>query len=741
MNLVLIRDKFYLHVISNTKIIMRRIVINYCFIISFLLSVTLSQAQNAILRTADKEYTKLKYSNAIVLYEEYLGKYKPVEYVYKNLGTSYYKIGDTKNAEKSLRRYLENQPQDTTALYQMAQSLAQNGKYEESNIFFTKYAKLKPRDSKAKAYMKDYEDVSALFEDSADYKLYFLNLNSAQSDFSPYLLKEKMIFVSARAPSGAVRSVFSWNNTPFLQLYAADTAALRGSLYNSPLGVNSDDDKVYSHSNAEKKLHYDETYITSNDTRTLGYYGHSFKNDSLTNTKNPVENTSFSKKINTKYHEGPLTFNPGGDTVYFTRNNFHKGRYKKSESGTNKLKIYYAVLNSQGIWSDVQEFPFNQNDYSTGHPVYDNKKNRLYFASDRPGGFGGTDIYYTDKKGAQWQTPVNLGNKINSSGNEFFPFYDQQNTLYYSSDGQGGLGGTDILYNNLSTNEASINPGFPVNSRNDDFGFVTNADFTKGYLSSNRKQNGYDDDIYQFTHDAGIRLFLHVYEHNSTLDTLDGLTVAVRDSATGEEILGLKKGNYTIYKLLPGKKYTTVVLGNDMYKGSEKTISTIQKTKELHSSLPVTTIEMLVAVDTLKKPSDCEDWKKKYSLPIVYYDLDKSFIRPDAALALDQAVKLLLAEPDLKLILSSHTDSRQTFRYNVALSQRRTASAFNYLVSKGISPDRFQKEYHSESELVNKCGDDAECTEAEHQFNRRTELYILKGSIDLRILCNGYKPR
>ena len=136
-----------------------------------------------------------------------------------------------------------------------------------------------------------------------------------------------------------------------------------------------------------------------------------------------------------------------------------------------------------------------------------------------------------------------MGSKINSSGNEFFPFYDQQNTLYYSSDGQGGLGGMDIFYTTISTNETSVNPGFPINSRNDDFGIVTNADFTKGYISSNRKQNGYDDDIYQFTHDAGIRLFLHVYEHDNTLDTLAGLTLVVKDSATGEKIQGFKKGN------------------------------------------------------------------------------------------------------------------------------------------------------------------------------------------------------
>ena len=219
------------------------------------------------------------------------------------------------------------------------------------------------------------------------------------------------------------------------------------------------------------------------------------------------ESDQFSQTLNSKYHEGPATFSSDGSRVIFTRNNYNNGQSATSKDGVNKLKLYTAKQ-VNGLWSDIEEMPFNSDEYSTGHPALSRDNQRLYFASDMPGGMGGTDIYVSKWEGSRWSAPVNLGANVNSKGNELFPFVDEKGNLYFSSDGLPGLGDLDIFYVEMLVDGKPTknvrNLGEPLNSAKDDFGIVTDGNRKAGYFSSNRKNGGPDDDIYRFSREGSL---------------------------------------------------------------------------------------------------------------------------------------------------------------------------------------------------------------------------------------------
>ena len=199
--------------------------------------------------------------------------------------------------------------------------------------------------------------------------------------------------------------------------------------------------------------------------------------------------------LNGKYHDGVATFSYDWNTMYFSRNN-GKG---PNDKGNVDLKIYKATL-KKGTWKNVEELPFNGEDFETCHPALSADGNMLFFTSNRPGGYGGMDIYCVKLSNGTWGTPVNLGAEINSAGNEIFPFIDASGVLYFSSDGHLGLGGLDVFSVNERNGlwENRTNLGTPVNSPSDDFGFTGNTNSTAGFLTSNRPGGKGQDDLYQW---------------------------------------------------------------------------------------------------------------------------------------------------------------------------------------------------------------------------------------------------
>lgn len=211
------------------------------------------------------------------------------------------------------------------------------------------------------------------------------------------------------------------------------------------------------------------------------------------------EPASFSDRINSRVHEAIVTFNTDATMIYFTRN--QRGDNEHSSATAAKLEIVYAESEDGIRWSDLQLLPFHSPKYSIAHPSLSPDGAMLFFSSDMPGGFGGKDIYVSQKRGAFWDDPVNLGPLVNTEGDEMFPYYHPSGKLYFSSDGQVGLGGQDIF--STSPNKAGVwdnieNVGAPINTEFDDYGIIVSPEETYGYFTSNRPGGKGKDDIYGF---------------------------------------------------------------------------------------------------------------------------------------------------------------------------------------------------------------------------------------------------
>ncbi|CAH0996161.1 Peptidoglycan-associated lipoprotein [Emticicia aquatica] len=502
------------------------------------------KAQEALLKTGEHHYESLSYVKAIDAFEAALKKKGLTEQqklaAKIKLGDSYAKIKDTQNAERVYSEII-NASGDVAAeninlCLKYAQVLASNGKYREAQEMYDKYTRKVEDDPRGKGFSKLYNDVSVLSKNANCYKVDYLSINTNAADFAPAYYKNGMVFVSNRHNTVGVRRVFNWNETPFLDLFFLDDISAIGGQA-AGLGSGSGDIKDRrKRSSKSGTLGSDEyTAPTANDTRTIGTYGGITAMAGLGYGDRPVtESERFGGSINSKYHEGPAAFFKDGSKVIFTRNNFNNGKARRSSDGINKLKLYIGEA-SKDSWKNIKELPFNSDEYSTGHPALSADEKLLFFASDMPGGFGGTDIYVSRNDGGSWSAPINLGKTVNSKGNEMFPFVDEKGNLYFSSDGHAGLGDLDIFFVQLDGTTSKgrvINLGAPVNSSKDDFGIVTDALRKAGYFSSNRKRGGADDDIYKFDRECelkeGCDLIIAIYDAETKMP-LDNAKVVYED--------------------------------------------------------------------------------------------------------------------------------------------------------------------------------------------------------------------
>ena len=503
---------------------------NFAFILLLLLSSFGVSGQNVLIKTANHHYESMSYIKAITAYEEVLKKKNISDIekalVMKNLADSYLKVKDAVNAERVLQSLLTSGIDlgaDRSALtLSYARALASNSKYRESQAQFDQYLLQVQNDERARGFSKLYEDVSILARNIDCYKVDYLSINTTAADFSPVKYQNGLVFVSNRQNTVGLRRVFEWNNSPFLDLFHLDELE---KISSGEAGLGGAASARNNRAKRNPEVGADEyTMPTANDSHTLGVFGagnigggkkNNYANRPLT------ESEKMSGTINSKYHEGPLAFFKDGRRVIFTRNNVKGGSAKKSDDGIIKLKLYSAEAKKDG-WANIEELPFNSDQYSTGHPSLSADEKLLFFVSDMPGGYGGTDLYVSRYEGSNWGPPVNLGDKINTPGNEMFPFVDELGNLYFSSDGHPGLGDLDIFYvrlEGLTPKGKVTNLGMPVNSSKDDFGIITDGQRKTGYFSSNRKEGGDDDDIYKFDREceAGCELLIAVYDADTKM--------------------------------------------------------------------------------------------------------------------------------------------------------------------------------------------------------------------------------
>ena len=449
----------------------------------------------------------------------------------------------------------------------------------------------------------------------------------------------------------------------------------------------------------------------------------------------------FSKKLNTKYHESNVTFTKDLKTVYFSRNNYYKKKFTRAKTGFNLIQLYKARINKAGEWVDIQPMPFNNDNYQTGHPVLNADETKLYFTSDMPGSIGATDIYEVNiYEDGTYGEPKNLGPEINTVGKEMFPYIDKENVLYFSSDGyRNGKGGLDIYYVNLTDTAIKKTPknlGYPINSNKDDFGFTFRKGMREGHFSSNRAGGSGDDDIYYFKELK--KTVLEVIEEVKPI-------IVVKEKPCNQVANGVVKTKKT-QKLLPGAKVelfdgngklleTTYADENAKFsfsvacKGNYKVVGTKAGYK-MDSKLFTSSEKADLKLDLGLNLESLNEFKYERGLVLIninmiYFDLNKSYIRPDARIELEKVLKVMKKYPKLNIELGSHTDSRGSDAYNRALSDRRAKSSSLWLINRGINPGRIKAKGYGETRLVNRCSNGIKCSKTEHQLNRRTEFVVL----------------
>lgn len=624
-----------------------------------------SQTKN---KAADALFDKMYYVEAAKSYELSINNGDASKEILQRLGDAYYFNTKMSSASKWYGKLIADYPNEVSAeyLFRYAQSLQGIQNYELAKKWMKAFAeKQKSTDPRAKNFslknvtLEDIENIKPSFI------LENLDINSAYSDFGPMFYKGDLVYSTTIDSSYYKTEKYGWNDQPYL---------------NMQLG----------------KISETQSNVTFKER--------------------------FGKDITTKYHEACIAFSPDEKTIYFTRNNYN-GKLKRDSKGINNLKIFSATAseNSNGTvsWKDIQELPFNSDDYSVGHPSVSKDGKKLYFVSDMPGTIGSTDIFVVDILGNnQFSQPKNLGEKINTTGREMFPYITDQ-ALYFSSDGFLGLGGLDVFESRINDGafDAPANLGAPLNSNRDDFGYIVNESTNRGFVSSNRKTGKGDDDIYSFERSCNQAIGGYVFDAISnnriagamvTLKNANGIKVA--------ETVSQLDGKYDFNNNVNCNTPYTIEVSKENYNNNTKAIVTANSSGKT---------EALVGLDPALIVR--ENGLLKIKIGIIYFDLDKSDIRYDAAIELNKVVLLMYQYNTVVIKIESHTDSRANDQYNLELSDRRAKATRDYLISQGVAPERIESAIgYGETQLINNCSNGVPCTEAQHQVNRRSEFIITK---------------
>ncbi|MFC5283302.1 OmpA family protein [Pedobacter alpinus] len=678
---------------------------------------TNAQTKKNELTAANNAYKNLKYTQTIDLLKPILAK-SPENTTAMEMMAESYRL--TKQYPEALNWYEKLNKKDVTKpewALRYAEALANNKEYEKSELWYRKYLLLVPSDRRAEYFSElDIDKLGKGFS----WDINYLNINTPASEYSPMIYKNGLVFTSNRYYSKPVKHVFGWNNTPFSDLYFLEDI---NSLTFTKVDTNS---KANTVTTTKGKVNDDNTAVTSNDSKIIGVFDQSvYTAVSVNDNGSTIK--GIDGNINSKFHEGSSTFLPDG-SIIFTRNNYYNGKKQSSKDGKVKLKMYTAKGEDH---KEIVPFPHNSNDYSVGHPTASKDGKLLIFASDMPGGSGGTDLYYSVRlsEKSEWGRPVNFGRKINTEGDEEFPYLDSEGVLYFASNGLAGLGGFDVFsvkLKDLKPIGTPQNLGAPFNSSYDDFGVAKTSDLT-GFLSSNRAGN---DDIYSF-----VKKEFGIILKGKVTDAITGLplknTIVTLRNGSNEEILTLNDEGEFSKPLLKDTGYELTGKLKE-FLPDRRYVGTDGITKDSIIYVPL----KLKGTNDVQKfvINNCDSLKKVFAVENIYYDLDKFFIREDAVNDLNNLYDLMTKYPDIKVITRSHCDSRASESYNRVLSLRRGESAKAYLVKKGIAASRVSVQYYGKSRLVNGCTDGVDCSEAEQQKNRRTEFEIIYNGINLALI-------
>ena len=594
------------------------------------------------------------------------------------------------NAAEIYREVAESGYESEELLEKLANSYYFNAIYKQASLYygrlfdlgekreplevlrFAQSLKASGQDKEAKKYFERYEDAvgktgvnddidfeELLNDNSGRYEIQELKINSPGIDYGAARgADDQLIFASTRDTGVVRRNLSAWDGQGFLDLYVAADP---------------------SSSASSKKIR---------------------------------------GKINTRMHESSAVITRDGSTMYFTRSRGVAGNGKDSIS---TLGIYRAHL-MDGEWTNIEELSINSNNFSNAHPALNPGEDFMWFSSDRPGGYGQSDIYkvqiFEDNSMGK---PVNLGGMVNTIGRETFPFVSSDGHLYFSSDGHYGLGGLDIFFwdplDELTT--YPINLGDPLNSPADDFAFTIDSTGT-GYFSSNRLGGKGSDDIYSFAQQKRLELVHHTQIFGKVTDDQTGsplaysqITLIDSENRKRVSLNTDSKGNYKIV----AARFTPffVRAENEDYVSDEKAGIAEKRVQEINFQLDQNIFKLYKG----------EDLAKVLGIKTIYFDLDKAEIRPDAGVELQKVFAVMQKYPQVKIEIRSHTDNRASQAYNFKLSERRAKATKEYLLQKGIAAERLSAVGFGETRPIKECEDGTSCSEEEYQQNRRSEFILV----------------
>jgi len=580
---------------------------------------------------------------------------------------SYRKLGRIYLAKDYYAKAIEGGYNDEELELHYAKALKVNGEYSEAQKVLSDYLDFMTVEKYADRARRELSNLRKIDSLSLIVKKIIvaeaIGINTEHLEYSPFVHNNELYFASARE-----ETVFERHGVPYTDIYKAQLNGLS---------------------------------IAENSVEPL------------------------SKLFNTsEINEGSLAISPDGNTLVFAKGNSNDKR------GRNHVSLFISKKKN-GQWSTPVLMPINSPDSWDTSPAFSRNGQTLYFASDRPGGYGGSDIYRASLNNrGRWGNVTNMGAGVNTGEDEVFPYISPDNKLYFASEGHVGFGMLDIFVAVRKDGKISIeNMGPSVNSPYDDFGLVYSDYPFEGFFTSNRPGGAGQDDIYTLVDNSpSLKKIDYVLKGRSFSINEDSVQVILagvrvrlmtKNLEQIDDMITSQSGNFE-FPIDPEKEY--VLIG--------------EKTNFFTSRNDVSTVGGEIALEDLVERYTKKEFNSFVELtPIVedaaivleniLYDLDKSDIRSDAAIELDKLVQLLVDNPEIKIELSAHTDSSAPDQYNIDLSQRRAQAAVDYIVSKGIARNRLVAKGYGETQLLNGCTNEVlDCTDEQHQVNRRTEFKV-----------------
>ncbi len=627
---------------------------------TFLLSNSI-HAQHGAQKRGDYYFGQFSYAKAIKEYEKMVQGNFNADYAHQQLAECFLLIRDYKKSLPHFEAVINNTSLPTDYYFKYAMALYSDGKKKEAEKWLKKYTKYNKNDSRVKRFLKDGNLASVVFNSRQRYDVEPVPFNSTESDFGVYVMKGDLYFASSRKDN-VTGEYYGWNEEPWLDLFMV-------------------------------------------------------KEDNSLSIPEKIQGN-----INTRFHESSMIFTTDykKDTViYFTRNNFYEKKKGYGAHDEINLKIFSAIQ-IDGEWTVNRNLRINSDYYSTGHPCVAPDGKRLYYTSDRPGGIGGTDIYYSEiHERGRIGPPINAGPVVNTEGNEMFPFINKEGKLFFASDGHVGFGQLDI-FSTISDEEANlvdvINLGAPINSSADDFAYFVHEDGITGYISSNREGGRGSDDIYKFKFTPSLSVEGYVTDAVNN-QPLDNVAISLFDQGTSNKVAETTTDKNGFYTIFINRKT------NYMIEAARKT--------HPHKNIFFSTYNTPNSAKVERQDIVLEpvlDLKILADLNKIYFDFNKSDIRPDAALELDKVVKLMtVTYPEMVIKLEAHTDPVGSYSYNDNLSELRAKSTYEYLIANGVPKDHILSYKGFGKRMpINDCTGKHDCDDEQLELNRRTEFPIIQ---------------